>query len=151
MTTTARACRRIWTDTRNWLAGSGMSPSQGRSSLPQHAPVPLTGIQTSQSSPPPQDPLLLLSCMRKGKGKRLFQDSVKQVSNDQELIHFLKDIYNNHRITYRSIFSLRDVQYLNLVKVSRCGVLCNDRKLYLERLALCTNEDKALRSALTFP
>ncbi|KAF2117486.1 hypothetical protein BDV96DRAFT_644901 [Lophiotrema nucula] len=116
-TAVTRACRGAWTSVRHWATFSSSShPQKQSSALPQHHPVVLSAIQTQQPATSAPDPLLLLSCVRKGRGKRLVQDDVKKVSNDQELVHFLRTLYKTHRSKYRSIFSLSDVHSLALVK-----------------------------------
>ena len=116
--TITRMCRNIWIWISSWSQGSGRSKSQHRPSLPQYNPHSLTTITASpQPQSPPEEPLLLLSCMPRGRGKHLFQDDIQKVGNDQDLMYFLRDVYKKHRSRYRSVFSLKEVQSLALAKV----------------------------------
>lgn len=93
-------------------------------SLPEHSVFDLQKLQaTMRAVGPHQSKLVyLLCCINNGKiGTMLHQEILTNVASDRALFIFLKDTYNRRRNWWHSLYPLRTVRYLRLVKVRAAG------------------------------
>lgn len=90
--------------------------------LPQHNAKP---SYTSQSHPNVSgnttQALHLMSCMKKRRnGKALHQDKLPMIRSDKDLFLFMRESVRMRRGNFGSMFSLRTIKGIELVKVLSC-------------------------------
>ncbi|KAH7125294.1 hypothetical protein B0J11DRAFT_301482 [Dendryphion nanum] len=91
------------------------NPNTGQ--LPTHNPPISSMNQFRATTPVSSNPLYLLLCINSGRfGADLHQESMQQISCDQELFHFLRRIYAHRRNRLLRLFSLRTMNSIQFVK-----------------------------------
>lgn len=102
--------------------------------LPQHTSADQSSISTTLTQVTDvtilsEPSLYLMACAHKTERRRhLLQDPIDSVSTDRALFHFMKQQLRRNQSRARQFFSMRSVQGMYFVKVSRrvCSFHCSD-------------------------